>query len=36
MFSVICKEQLRIIPEKGSQGHSDGETKVWNCLLCCM
>jgi hypothetical protein len=34
MFSVICKEQLRIIPKKGSQGHSDGETKVCNCLLC--
>jgi hypothetical protein len=36
MFSVICKEQLRLIPEKGSQGHSDGETKVCNCLLCCL
>lgn len=30
---MICKEQLRIIPEKGSQGHSDGETKVCNCCL---
>lgn len=36
MFSVICKEQLRILPEQGSQGHNDGETKVCNCLLCCL
>jgi hypothetical protein len=25
---MICKEQLRKILDKGSQGHRDGETKV--------
>lgn len=36
MSSMICKEQLRKIPDKGSQGHRDVETKVCNSLVCCL